>query len=272
MDAPSLPYVLITGASSGIGAQLALSFARRNYALILSGRDEPRLKAVAQEAQALYTASKSIPEIWIIPADLSKPSERLRLLETIASRPIDVQGLVNNAGFGLHGSAHTLSTAEQLALIEVNITALTHLSLHFLPLMRAKATGFILNVASVAGFVPGPHMAAYYASKAFVLSFSQALAYENKSAGVHISALCPGPTATDFGRRAGFSNTSVVDHYGVMSAQEVAEQGVRGVLDKQRITVTGWRNRFAVALIRFMPRSIVLKTIETAQRKRHKQP
>lgn len=254
---------LVTGASSGIGLEIAHVLAAKGCDLVLHGRDEARLAALRTDLLARYGSA-----VHVIAADLALSEERERVCTAVAALGLHIDILVNNAGFGLHGRAERLSRVAQLSMIEVNVAALTDLALRFLPAMRRRGHGYIMNVASVAGFVPGPHMAVYYATKAFVVSFSQALDKENEEAGVRVCALCPGPTSTDFGRRAGFSNAGVVDAYGAMSARDVADEGVRRMLEGERTIITGWRNRMAVLMAGFLPRWLVLRVLEKAQRQR----
>ncbi len=191
------PVTVITGASAGIGAALARVFARNGHALALVARREDRLHALADE----IAAAGGVRPLVIV-ADLQR-SDATRLIgEALAAQGAEPQFMVNNAGFGLIGTAAALDRAEQLAMIDVNVRMLTELSLAFVDSL-ARHRGGVLNVGSVAGFLPGPGMTVYYATKAFVLSFSEALHSELKSRGVRVTVLCPGPVPTEFAARAG---------------------------------------------------------------------
>jgi short-subunit dehydrogenase len=252
-DAPS---ALITGASVGIGLELARLLARGGHRLLLVARDEPKLNAVAAELLTLGAA-----EARVIPADLSIPN----ICEKIAAgNEIDI--LINNAGFGVHGSFAQSDLQKQIDLIQVNITALTHLTHLFLPAMLRRRRGMIMNVASVAGFVPGPLMATYYASKAYVVSFSLALAEECRGCGVTITALCPGPTRTEFFKRAGMGRAPLAA--AAMSAQTVARIGYRDMLKGRPLSVTGWSNKLLVAATRLAPRMLLARVAAARNRRR----
>ena len=199
------PVTVITGASAGIGAALARVFARNGHALALVARREDRLHALADE----IAAAGGVRPLVIV-ADLQR-SDATRLIgEVLAAQGAEPQFMVNNAGFGLIGSAPALDHAEQLAMIDVNVRVLTELSLAFVDSL-ARHRGGVLNVGSVAGFLPGPGMTVYYATKAFVLSFSEALHSELKSRGVRVTVLCRGPVPTEFAARAGLSKSMAPD-------------------------------------------------------------
>lgn len=257
------PAILITGASSGIGAAFARVFADDGVRLILSGRDGEALARVAA-----HVARPGLPQPFVLTGDLTEPGAGRRLLADVAAEGLHVDVLVNNAGAGLNGPAAELDLTDQLAIVDLNVRAATELALAVLPDMIGRRRGGILNVASVAGFLPGPFMAVYYASKAFLVSLSQALAEEVRGSGVTVSALCPGPTATDFGRRAGFRGNTAIDAFGSMSADEVARIGHAGFRAGRRLVVPGLRNRAAVALTRIAPRRVALAVIAAAQRRR----
>jgi uncharacterized protein len=256
--------VLITGASSGIGAELALRFAREGSTLILTGRSSDGLAATADRIE-----NAGSPRPHLIVADLATSAGIESLIGALGGRHVDI--LVNNAGAGLHGPAVRLDRAAQLALIDLNVKSAVDLALRFLPGMTERRHGGILFVASLAGFAPGgPDMAIYYATKAALLSFSDALSVETAGTGITISALCPGPTATDFGKRAGFSAGSAVDAYGRMSAEDVAAIGHAAFRAGKRRVIPGWRNRLAHLFMKLFPRDVTLQAIGKAQAQRRR--
>jgi short-subunit dehydrogenase len=260
------PVTVITGASSGIGEALAREFARHGHALALVARRADRLDALAAAI-----AEGGAPRPLVIAADLTHEGAVRRLSEALASAGAEPQYVVNNAGFGLAGLAVNRDRAEQLAMIDLNVRALTELSLAFTDSLT-RHRGGILNVASMAAFVPGPGMAVYYASKAFVLSFSEALHSELAPRGVRVTALCPGPVPTEFAARAGVKNARPPALL-VRSAETVAAAGYRGLMAGRRVVVPGMVNRLTVALIRFVPRRWLLAVIDARQaRRRAAQP
>jgi len=255
MSAANCETVLITGASSGIGLELAKCFAADGCRLVLVARNTTAMEKLAEELQG-----KNKIEAIVLPADLSLPETSKRIFQELSARNISVDVLVNNAGFGLHDAFVKLPLQRQLEIIQVNVTALTELTGLFLPEMIRKKGGGILNVGSVAGFLPGPGMAVYYASKAFVLSFTEALAAELDGTGVTVSAFCPGATETNFsqvarGRKLRESKTIK------MSAEEVARYGHRAFRKKQVIAIPGFQNRILVFLTRILPRRAVRKAV-----------
>ena len=251
-DMPDLnPVTLITGASAGIGVALARQFARHGHALVLVARREPQLAALADEI-----AEQGGARPVIVPIDLTRVDAPVRIAHELASRGLEPEIVVNNAGFGLRGLAADIDRAEQLAMIDLNIRALTDLSLRFVDSV-ARLRGGILNVGSVAGFVPGPGMAVYYATKAYVLSFSEALHRELAPLGVRVSALCPGPVPTEFQARAGLRARRMSSIFR-MTAEDVAKAGYDGLMRGQRVILPGVANKFVPFLPRLLPRSVVL--------------
>jgi short-subunit dehydrogenase len=249
--------VLITGASSGIGLELAKYFAADDSRLILLARNSEALEKLAEQ---LRRENKIEP--IVLKADLSSPETPNRIFQDLSARNIFVDVLVNNAGFGLHDEFVKLPLQRQLEIIQVNVTALTELTGLFLPGMIERKRGGILNVSSVAGFLPGPNMAVYYASKAFVQSFTEALAEELCETGVAVSACCPGATETNFsqvarGQKVRKSKTSK------MSAEQVARFGHRAFREKQVVSIPGFQNRLLVFLTRILPRRIVRKAVHS---------
>jgi short-subunit dehydrogenase len=241
---------LITGASTGIGYELSKLFARDRFDLVLVARDAARLQSVAAEMRE----TSGCP-VRVIAADLSKPESPWTIFEEIKS----VHCLVNNAGFGTCGPFVETDLRAELEMIQVNLTSLVHLSKLFLKGMAQRGSGRILNVASTAAFQPGPLMAIYYASKAFVLSFSEGIAEELRGTGVTVTALCPGPTATEFQKRAHVEETRLMkDHLlGIMSAAEAARAGYEGMMRGKVLVIPGTLNRVGMEALRISPRAIV---------------
>jgi short-subunit dehydrogenase len=249
---------LITGASAGIGTELARVFASNGHRLALVARRADRLTALAGE----IAAAGSAPPI-VIACDLEQPDAGDRIAAVLAAEGVEVEYVVNNAGFGIFGQAIERSRAEQLGMIAVNIRTLTDLSLRFSDhLIRHR--GGILNVGSVAGFLPGPGMAVYYASKAYVLSFSEALRRELAPLGVRVTALCPGPVPTEFQARAGFLpgfDSAVLN----VSAFDVAQAGYRGLMANKRAVLPGLGIKIVPILLRLFPRGFILAAVGRLQ-------
>ena len=251
---------LVTGASTGIGVDLAECFAKDGYDLILVARSAAALTAVADGLAAKYAVRATA-----IPGDLAARGSGEKLAGEIEARGLNVDVVVNNAGYGV---AHAFAGSEregQLGMIDVNVRALMELTHIYWPRMLAQKRGGILNVASTAAFQPGPLMAVYYASKAFVLSFSEALWKEAEGTGVLVSCLCPGPTASKFRERAGTGRTNLARASAVMGSAIVAEMGYRAWQENRRVIVTGMRNAVAASLIRFLPRTTVLRIVHRLQ-------
>ena len=242
---------LITGASAGIGTELARVFASNGHRVALVARRTDRLAALAGEIKANGGAAPIV-----IACDLEQPDAGDKIAAALAAEGAEVEFVVNNAGYGLFGNAIELNRAEQLGIIAVNIRAMTDLSLRFSEqLIRHR--GGILNVGSIAGFLPGPGMAVYYASKAYVLSFSEALHRELAPRGVRVTALCPGPVPSEFQARAGFKptfNSAILD----VSASDVAKAGYRGLMANKRAVLPGFGIKLVPLLLRLVPRGFVL--------------
>ena len=245
---------LITGASAGIGTELARVFAANGHRLALVARRADRLEALAGE---LTKAGRVAP--ITIPCDLEDREAADKIEAALRAADVEVEYLVNNAGFGLFGKAIELDRAEQLGIIDVNIRALADLTLRFAPSV-SKHRGGVLNVGSIAGFLPGPGMAMYYASKAFVISFTEALRQELKPYGVRVTVLCPGPVPTEFQVRAGFQpgfDSAILD----VSPAEVARQGYRGLMANKRAVLPGLGIKAVPLMLRLFPRGFILAAV-----------
>jgi len=253
------PVALITGASAGIGAELARVFAEHGHELVLVARREDRLAALADEIAA---GGRQRPTVLRV--DLERRDAVSGLAAELTSRGLEPQIVINNAAFGLVGRADKLSRDEQLAMIDLNVRALTELSLAFVESL-ARHRGGVLNVASVAAFMPGPGMAVYYASKAFVLSFSEALHQELSERGVRVTTLCPGPVPTEFQARAGLGDR--MPNVLALPAERVARIGYDGLMRGKRVVVAGIGNRIGVSLLRFMSNALLLPLLDWGTRK-----
>ncbi len=249
----SVETVLVTGASSGIGRELARRFAADGSRLILVARKGDALEELAAELRKAHKIQSQV-----FTADLALPETPARLLAHLQAAGVKVDVLVNNAGFGAHGRFAELPLQRQLDMLQVNVTALTHLTRLMLPGMIERHHGGILNVASTAAFQPGPGMAVYFATKAYVLSFTEALAEELAGTGLTVSALCPGPTATNFGAAAGGRFRPLAKRAS-MSAESVARAGHRAFRSGRCIAIPGLGNRLLAFSIRLFPRAAVRK-------------
>jgi short-subunit dehydrogenase len=243
--------VLITGASGGIGYELAKLFARDRHSLILVARSADKLDRIAAELQPQGGNVKTFP------LDLAISSAPQFLFDQLRREGIAVEILINNAAFGAYGYFANLSEAETLGQIDLNIHALTQLTHLFLPPMIDRRSGRIMNVASTAAFQPGPLMAVYYASKAYVLSFSEALSNELRDSGVTVTCFCPGATDTGFAERAGNQDSRLFKKLGAMSAEKVAVDGYRAVMEGRTLAISGTRNWLAAQSVRLAPRKMV---------------
>lgn len=242
---------LVTGGTSGIGLALARRFARAGQDLVLVARGQERLERIAAELSAEHRVA-----VHVVAADLAEPSGAGFVAAFVARRGLAVETLVNSAGVGLAGAFAAADVARIIALLRVNIEALVALTRLLLPPMVAAGRGRVANLSSTAAFQPGPGMAAYYASKAFVLSFSEALAHEVRGSGVSVTAVCPGPVSTGFQRAAGFPPERGPRALLRLSADRVAEVAYRGIVRGRRVVVPGWLNRVVVTGARLMPRRL----------------
>jgi short-subunit dehydrogenase len=252
--------VLITGASSGIGLELTRLFAAAGSDLVLVARREDRLGEIADELRANHDIT-----VRVLPADLSQPAAAVAIFEVLSGAGIDIDILVNNAGFGARGSVADLSINRQVQMMQVNMTSLVELTRRLLPGMIQRGGGGILNVASTASFQPGPYMAVYYASKAFVLSFTEGLAGELAKTDIRVTCLAPGPVATGFGAIAGVDDT-VLFKAGVLDASKVAWAGYQGLRRGKTLVVPGLRNKFTVLAARLLPRSLIRRMVAMIQK------
>lgn len=245
--------VIVTGASSGIGRELARAFARRGHELVLTARRADRLHHLADELRDGHGTNAHV-----LPGDLAAEDGPDRLLDGMRAEGLGADVLVNNAGFGSFGPFHEVSARRDRDQLRVNVVAPTHLAKGLLPGMIRRGRGGILNVASTAAFQPGPRASVYYASKAYLLHLSEALAQEAEGSGVTVTALCPGPTPTEFAGRAGGEGTRLQRLGGilVMDAATVAETGVRAFERGQRVHVPGLANRLGSLLPRLVPRRL----------------
>jgi short-subunit dehydrogenase len=237
------PVTLVTGASAGLGAEFARQCAARGDELVLVARREDRLQALAQE----------IGRAHVVAADLAAPGASERLIGDLETRGLSVACLINNAGFGLAGEFAELPLIRQREMLDLNVAALTELCRLVLPAMQERRQGDILNVASTGAFQAGPGIAVYFATKAYVLSFTEALHQELKGSGVKVSALCPGPTATEFGEVAGFTSQS----FGAFSAdvRSVVTAGLKGLARNKAVIIPGFTNKLSAQSNRLIPRA-----------------
>jgi uncharacterized protein len=263
---PDHPLAVITGASSGIGKAIAQRFAARGYDLVLVARREETLTELAESLKAAHG-------IACVPyrADLARREEREELVRQLEDDAGRIEVLVNNAGFGTHGFFRETDLDRELELIEVNCAAPVHLAKRVLPWMLARKKGYIMNVGSVAAFAPGPVMALYYGSKAFVLSFSEALWEECQGTGVTVTALCPGPVKTEFQRVAGLAAGARTSGAPAMTPDVVAAEGVQAMFAGERVVIPGRANRWLALAARYLPRSRTLKSVRKIQEERRRQ-
>lgn len=242
------PVALVTGASAGLGAEFARQLSARGHRLVLAARRKDRLEALA----AVLGNARAV-EI-----DLGRPGSAAELVANVGAAGERIDLLVNNAGFGLHGRFDKADPKRLRQMIDVNCGALTELCRQVLPEMIERGSGAILNVASTAAFQPGPGMAVYFATKAYVLSLSEALHEEAKGYGVKVTALCPGPTRTEFGEVAGFAGTKLIGRLS-MDPEPVVRAGLEALDSNKAVAITGALNKAGALSTRFLPRSLVRK-------------
>ena len=253
---------LITGASDGLGAEFARLFAARGHDLALVARRQDRLDALADEI-----AARGRPRPLVIAMDLATADAPEKLVAAVKDAGAQVEYLVNNAGYGLNGAFHELPLADQLAMIDLNVRTLTALAYLFIPDLKATRGG-MLNLASIAAFAPGPGLSVYYASKAFVLSLSEALSEELRPLGVRVTALCPGPVVTGFQARAGMGEAAFAAPPGVAGARETVEAGYAGLIAGKRVVTPGAVNQALAAAMAWIPHGITLPQLAARQAKR----
>jgi short-subunit dehydrogenase len=242
---------LITGASFGIGAEFARIFAREGYNLVLVARTADKLRQLASELEKAH-GTRSL----ILAADLTDPGAPAYVLDQTKRADLQVDVLVNNAGFGQYGLFVDNDLEECLRQIQLNVTTLTHLTRLYLPAMLERGSGGVLNVASTAAFQPGPLMAVYFATKAYVLLFSEAIANELQGTGVTVTCLCPGATTTEFHKRANATGMRLL-RMGSMDAHTVAEDGYRALVAGKPVVISGFKNWLVAQSVRFSPRRLV---------------
>lgn len=250
---------LITGASSGIGLDLAKLFARDGVDLILTARREERLREIATDLEQSSGITATV-----IPCDLARENGSAVLREEVERLGLEVDALVNNAGFGALGYYHEMEPDRITDMIRVNVEAVARLTRFFVPGMVSRGRGRVMQVASTASFMPGPQMALYYASKAFVLSLSEAIATELRGTGVTVTALCPGPTRTEFQSAAGMGLPRRLRR-AWMESEEVARQGYEGMLNGERIVVPGAANKIMTQAVRVLPRRVMTALVNRVQ-------
>ncbi|MUG97286.1 SDR family NAD(P)-dependent oxidoreductase [Scytonema sp. UIC 10036] len=251
---------LITGASSGIGYELVKLFAREGYNLVLIARSGEKLAIIAQEFNQKYSIT-----VKVIPKDLSEPTSPEEIFQELQQENITVDILVNNAGFATYGFFNETDLNTELEMMQVNMVCLTHLTKLFLKDMVKQGYGKILNVASTASFQPGPLMAVYFATKAYVLSFSEAIANELEGTGVTITALCPGPTESGFQKRAAMEDSKLVKGQKIMDSETVAKIGYTALMEGKTVVITGIKNKILAASVRFSTRKMVTKIVRSMQ-------
>jgi short-subunit dehydrogenase len=254
---------LITGGSGGIGLEIAKVLARKGFDLVLVARNRDSLEAAAGQIEGKFDV-----KAHVFAADLRRREAPEEIFDFLRNDSIPIQILVNNAGFGLGGEFSETELTRELEMIQVNIAALTHLTKLFLPGMIRAKVGHVMNLASTAAFQPGPLMAVYYATKAYVLSFSEALAEELRNSGVTVTALCPGPTRSDFATVAQVGESRLFSMFGMADAADVAEYGVRAMMQGQRVAIPGLRNKIVAQANRFSPRALTAKVARIAQESR----
>ena len=251
---------LITGGSVGIGAALADVFAAHGHDLILVSRSREKLEARGRAIRQQFGV-----DVICLPEDLADPEGARRLHQSIEGQGLEVDYLVNNAGVGLYGKFTTTDLDAEMKMIQLNVTSVVDLTKRFLPSMVARRSGRILNVASTAAFAPGPWMSVYFATKGFLLSFSQAIEYELKTSGISVTTLCPGPTESEFKARAGSQRSRLFQSF-VMDAPPVARAGYEGMMKGKSVVVPGLRNKLIPVGTRFAPRSLIAQLSYRAAR------
>jgi short-subunit dehydrogenase len=256
---------LITGASSGIGLELARIFAAKRHDVVLVARSEEKLRQLARECEG------SVVKAHVVAADLASGDGPRRVVDAVAALGVRVDVLVNNAGFGVYGRFADTPLERELESIQVNVVALTELTKRVLPAMIARRSGRILNVASTAGFLPGPLMAVYYATKAYVISFSEAISNELEGTGVTVTVLCPGPTATGFQAAANLESSRIVSLLRKATSRSVAEAGYEAMMAGKVVAIPGVSNKISALAPRLFPRASIRRVVRAIQEPRARQ-
>ncbi|MDA0987392.1 MAG: SDR family oxidoreductase [Bacteroidetes bacterium] len=256
-------YALVTGASGGIGKELAIQFAKNGYDLVLISRRKKVLQNLADELYKLFGT-----ESEIIEKDLEETNSAKEVVQLLSRKKISIKVLVNNAGFGTFGEFTESDFETNSKMVQLNITTLINLTHLILPSMLEKKEGKILNVASMAAFQPGPFMAIYYATKSFVLSFSESLSSELKGRGITVTALCPGPVPTGFQERAGANKAMMMNSVLTKSAEFVAKCGYFGLIKGRRVVIPGMINKLLIGLENIIPNSILINIVKNLMHKR----
>ncbi len=253
--------VLITGASGGIGLEFARLFAKEGFILVLVARSGDALDTIASELHTSYGTT-----VYSISADLSEQDAAAHLIKKLASKNLQIDILVNNAGFGDFSPFLTADIKKLKAMMMLNMVTLTELTRLLIPQMAERKRGKILNIASTTAFLPGPLMAVYYATKAYVLSFSEAIAYELKDSGISVTALCPGPTASGFQQASHMDKSAIVNGKKLPTAAEVAQYGYDELMKGTTVAIHGWGNKLMTIFIKFIPRSIIPRIVASLQK------
>jgi uncharacterized protein len=253
---------LVTGASEGIGFEICKLLAKDGYSVVLTARNQEQLLKRVEQLKPHNV------ETDVIVQDLSLPDACDKLVAELTARNLQIDILINNAGFANYGDFSSNSLEKEMALLQVNIVALTKLTKLLLPSMLKNRYGKIMNLASMAAFVAGPQMAVYYASKAYVLSFSEALACELEGTGVTVTAVCPGATATEFQERAGLGRSKLFEKFKPMDSTTVSEIGYRGMMNGETIVITGAMNKLMALATRLTPRSVSTHLVKRIQASR----
>jgi uncharacterized protein len=254
---------LITGASSGIGLELAKILVGDGYDLVITARRKDRLIDLKNELE-----NKSSTDVHIFTADLSLPESPMDIYQYCEDQNIEINVLVNNAGIGDYGLFHDSDWHKTATMIDLNVKSLTHLTRLFLPSMIDRKHGFILNVASTASFQPGPLMSVYYATKHYVLAFSEAIANEVKEYGIMVTALCPGPTQSEFQATANMEKSKLMDRFPMPTSKDVAEYGYNAMKKGKRVAVHGFMNKIMSKIVRLIPRQWVTATVRKIQERK----
>jgi short-subunit dehydrogenase len=255
---------LITGASSGIGYELAKIFARQKYNLVLVARSENKLNEIAAELKKAHGV-----DVVVLPKDVSLLASSQEIYDAVKQKGIDVEILVNNAGFGDFGFFTETKWEKELEMINLNMTALTALTKLFVRDMVRRKSGKIMNVASTASFQPGPLMAVYYATKAYVLSFSEAISNELQGTGVTVTALCPGPTESGFQNAAAMNDSKLVKGKKLPTSQDVAEYAYKALMNGKVVAVHGLMNKIMAQSVRYSPRAVVRSLVRAMSERTH---